>query len=113
MKYQAKEVSVPAGSAAGLKSTAFNLDMAYKRVTGVALYEKKDGGITSYDIAIKDQFNNYLHDPTDKADWKSFGIERYKKIDLENAGQQMIIDIITRASNASEIALQLVFRLEI
>lgn len=114
VKYQAVLVTVAAGTT-GTVSQAVELDPAYSLCTGIAVYEKKNGGISSYDIALADD-NKVYHDFVDKADYMPATSvapdERYKSMHVENAKQRFKVRVTPDAAPATDIVFQMVFRLQ-
>lgn len=115
IKYQTKEIVLPAGTPATTKDTNINLDSAFTNCTGVAIHEKTNGGISSYDVGLADDTRMYHH-LTDKKDWiAGDGVplnNRYKNIDIPNEGQVIRVTIKPDAAVVSELRVQIVFRLE-
>lgn len=114
VKYQAVKVVIPIG-ASGTFSQNVELDPAYGLCTGIAVYEKKNGGISSYDIALADD-NKVYHDFVDKADFiPGTGVapdERYKTMHIENGKQRFKVRVTPDAAPVSELVFQIVFRLQ-
>lgn len=113
IKYQSVDVRIPAG-ASGTITHSVDLDPSYNHCNGIAVYEKTNGGISGYDLALADD-QKVHHDFTDSQDWKP-GVQvapdyRYKSMDFSNAKQRFKIRIDLAAATASELRFQMVFRL--
>lgn len=113
-KYQTKDISIAAG-VASTQDFDVEIDKAYRHCTGIAVYEKKNGGISSYDIGIADD-NTTFHHLTDKKDWLAGESvspnEKHKLIYIPNLGQSVKVRIKPDAETVSELKIQVVFRLE-
>lgn len=113
LRYLAVDVRIPAGSN-GTITHPVELDPAYNYCNGIAVYEKSNGGISGYNIALADD-QKVFHDFTDSKDWMPgtnvAPDERYKSIDIENAKQRFKIRIDLDAQLVSELRFQVVFRL--
>lgn len=113
-KYQTKEISIAAGVTA-TQDFDIELDKAYRHCTGIAVHEKLDGGISSYDVGIADDNTTYHH-LTDKDNWLAGDAvspnEKYKLLYIPNNGQSVKVRIKPDAETVSELKVQVVFRLE-
>lgn len=113
LKYQAFDVTVGAGINSAI-DTVVELDRSYPLCTGIAVYEKADGGISSYDISFADDQKTY-HDFVDKKDFMpGDGVplnERYKNVIIENIKQRFKIRVRPDVPTVSPIRFQMVFRM--
>lgn len=112
-RYQAIDITVPAGTD-GATSYTVEMDPNYRFITGLAVTEKADGGIASYDLAFADDTRTY-HDYVDKrffiADTGVAVNDRFKDVQIENSKQRFRIRVSPDAVTASPIRFQMVFRL--
>lgn len=113
-KYQTKDITI----ASGVTSTQdfdVELDKAYRHCTGIAVYEKANGGISSYDLGVADDNTTYHH-LADKKNWLAGDAvspnEKFKLIYISNQGQSVKVRIKPDAETVSELKVQVVFRLE-
>lgn len=115
IKYQAKDIVVPAGTPANSAiEESIDLDRYYHECTGVVAYEKADGGDPNYDLGLSDDVRTYHH-LTHKKDWTpGDGVslnERYKAITVPVTGQSLDVRVRPSLNLASELKIQVVFRL--
>lgn len=113
-KYQTKDITIAAG-VASTQDFDIELDKAYRHCTGIAVHEKKNGGISSYDVGIADDNTTYHH-LTDKKNWLAGDAvspnEKFKLIYVPNQGQSVKVRIKPDVETVSELKVQVVFRLE-
>lgn len=113
-KYQTKDITIGIG-VSSTQDFDVELDKAYRHCTGIAVHEKKNGGISSYDVGIADDNATYHH-LTDKKHWLAGESvspnEKHKLIYVPNLGQSVKVRIRPDEETVSELKLQVVFRLE-
>lgn len=115
IKYQSRDINIPAGSGANeIVEATVELDTHYHECTGVVAYEKQNGGDNNYDLGINDDTRTYHH-LTHKQDWlPGNGVplnERYKDITIPVIGNNLTIRVKPSVALATEIKVQVVFRL--
>jgi hypothetical protein len=113
LKYQKQNITVNSGTADATTTTAaaFQLDKAFPKVLGVALYAKASGGSTSYDVKIED-VDAVLQDLADSNDLKPLSNERYKSFgDFKNYGQDIKVSTLNYGVLNANLVYQLVFLL--
>lgn len=114
LKYEAHNITVLDTTVDGTvtTATAFQLDKNFKKILGVGLYLKADGGQDSYDVKIEHAGGTVIHDLCDSQDLAPLSNERYVPFgEIENVGQDIIITTKNYGTLTADLVYQLVFLL--
>lgn len=111
IRYQRVDILIASGSLPSIEPVKVFLETGYERCIGIAYYESKDGGISHYNIGLKDD-NMVYHDLTHKKDWEPIASERYKPISFRNHKGAYYVQVQNEQDLTDDIKGQVVFVLE-
>ena len=114
-KIQTKNIVVGSGSAAAVSTYRVTLDNEYEECIGIAVVENTAGGLTRYNVGLKDDSKTYI-EPSNvnmlKTTSNYKADERFMRgVPFKAAGKTVTIMLETFAATTSELNFDFLFLL--
>lgn len=113
-KEDALLITIPAGQPAGTYEFKYNSEEIYKSISGIAVYEISNGGLTNYRIGINNGSVTYHHPVSFRhfaANENTPQNERLKNTCIPSAGATIIFTVTTFAATVTPLQLDVVIGL--